>query len=243
MKPLAETYSGRFFRTRHRLAWRAEHMCKVINDVFQPKSLMDVGCAIGDLVKGFVDLGIDAYGIEGSEEVKPHLVCIESKNPQLIKGFNEMRLRILINDLRIPFKLGVMRDLKFDLVTCIEVAEHIEPEYADIFIDNITGLSDKILMSYAGPVQLGHSHVNCQEFEYWEEKFHKKNYLYSPSIVLKVLEGLEPWKHKDGIKALFKHNLVCFERVETKRMEIKTKWNTDDPDPLGDIQGAIEMGL
>lgn len=215
MIPLEETYSGRFFRTRHKLAWRAEPMCKVINDIFHPKSLVDVGCAIGDLVKGFVDLGIDAYGIEGSEEVKPYLVHIDSKNPQLIEEFNEMVLRILIEDLRKPFKLGLFGDLKFDLVTCIEVAEHVEPEYADIFMDNITGMSNKILMSYAGPGQLGHSHVNCQPENYWVAKFHDRGFIWDVGLVKRVLKGLEPWRHKDGIKALFKHNLVYFERMKS----------------------------
>ncbi len=211
MTPLEETYSGRFFRTRHKLSWRAPHICGVINDIFSPKSVIDVGCAIGDLVEGFVDLDIEAYGIEGSKEVLPYLVQIPTlPSSRFIEGFNELTLRVLIRDLRKP--LAIRESVKFDLVTCFEVAEHIEPEHADQFMDNITSLSDKILMSYAEPGQKGHSHVNCQPFDYWFDKFFAENYFYSHSIVEAVQKGLEPWKKKDGIKALFKHHLVYFER-------------------------------
>jgi len=210
MIPLEETYSGRFFRTRHKLHWRAPHICGVIKDIFSPKSVIDVGCATGDLVKGFIDLGIDAYGIEGSKEVLPYLVRIDtSPDSRFVEGFNELTLNIFIKDLRKPID---MSPAKFGLVTCFEVAEHVEPEFADQFIDNITNLSDKILMSYAEPGQKGHSHVNCQPFEYWFIKFTVKGYFYDHMMVEAIQKGLEPWRNKDGIKALFKHKLVYFER-------------------------------
>jgi len=199
MVPLEKTYSGRFFRNRHKLSWRAPHICGVINDIFHPKSVIDVGCAIGDLVKGFWDLNMVAHGIEGSEEVEPYLI-------------SEVKNKIMLRDLRKPIELKVCKSLKYDLVTCFEVAEHIEEEYADQFINNITNLSNKILMSFAEPGQKGHSHVNCQPFNYWDNKFFKKGYYYKQEIVDKVLKDLEPWKKKDGIKALFKHQLVYFEK-------------------------------
>ena len=186
-------------------------MCKVINDIFHPKSVIDVGCATADLVKGFVDLNIDAYGIEGSKEVLPYLIRSDEEAPNMAEGFNPLSSRILIEDLRVPYD-NSWDEVKFDLVTCFEVAEHIEEEYADIFLDNITGLSDKILMSYAEPGQEGHSHVNCQPFDYWFYKFSDRHYIYDAAIVEAVKKGLEPWRKKDGVKALFKHHLVYFER-------------------------------
>ena len=201
MTPLEETYSGRFFRTRHKLSWRAPHMCGVINDIFHLKSVIDVGCAIGDLVEGFKDLGIESWGIEGSKEVISYLI-------------EEVKNKVIIRDLREPLRLRVYMRREFDLAVCFEVAEHIEEKFADQFMDNITGLSDKILMSFAEPGQEGHSHVNCQPFSYWDNKFFRKGYYYKSKMVEAVQKGLEPWRKKDGIKALFKHQLAYFEKED-----------------------------
>jgi len=194
MISLKKTYSGRFFRNRHKFAWRAKHICKAIDDIFHPSSVIDVGCAIGDIVKGFRDISIIADGIEGSTECKPYAVV----------------QNLLYLDLRKQcYNLEVF---KYDLATCFEVAEHIEEEYADQFITNLCNLSDKILMSYASPGQGGHSHVNCQFFEYWNKKFEEREYHSIDYIAELFKKELEPFRKKDGIKAFFNHNLVYFEK-------------------------------
>ena len=38
-----------------------------IVEKFNPKTFLDIGCAYGELVKALHDLGVDAYGIDGSE--------------------------------------------------------------------------------------------------------------------------------------------------------------------------------
>jgi len=197
MKPLNEIYGKRFFAKRYKLHWRAPHVCKAIHDVLVPDSVVDVGCATGDLVQEWrQEFDIDSLGIEGDPS------CLEFAVSD----------RILIHDLRVP----IFKTSPYDLCTCFEVAEHIEPEYASVFVENLIGLSDQILVSIAPPGQGGHYHVNCQPIEYWITLFWDRGYILDGSTTLIIKKGLEPWRKKDGIKASYM-NLAFFRRKCNER--------------------------
>ena len=188
-------YKKGFFKTRYKFKWRAPIVCRVIKEILNPGSVIDVGCATGDLIAGFRDIGINAYGIEGSKNCIEYLEC--QKN------------HVHIHDLRIP--LLRVNLTNYDLVTCFEVAEHIEPEYADIFVDNLCKLSCRILMSAAPPGVKGHHHYNCQPAEYWNDKFSDRGYFRSDAAVLMFRQKWLPWKNKPGIKAYY-DNLLYFQK-------------------------------
>lgn len=195
MKPLNEIYGPRFFSKRYKLHWRAPHVCKAINDVLKPDTVADVGCATGDLVEEWRNgFGVPSLGIEGDPSCLEHVVTNQ----------------VEIHDLRKPFhkEIGF-----YDLCTCFEVAEHIEPEYANIFIDNLIVLSNTILVSIAPPGQGGHYHVNCQPQEYWDLKFLLKDFIPDDDSTLAIKQGMEPWKKKDGIRAFY-NNLRLYRRVK-----------------------------
>ena len=201
MKPLHEIYGPKFFARRDKLLWRAEIVCNAINDVFEPESVMDVGCGIGEYVQYFHNnLGIEANGIEGSEACRPYLV---SENVYIIDMREEQIVRPFAND-----RAGID---KFDLVVCLEVLEHIEPEYTDIFVQNLTELSDQILVSAAQPGQGGHYHVNCQPKEWWLSKFLEFNYGYDDVLTCAIKQALQPWKHR---RELYHNNLIFFSKGE-----------------------------
>ena len=192
MKPLEEIYGPKFFARRDRLMWRAVIICKAVVDVFNPESVIDVGCGIGDYVKyWYNDMNIQAFGIEGSEAVLPYVVSD----------------KVLIFDMRVEHNIR----LHSDLVTCFEVLEHIEEEYSDIFVKNLTKLSDCILVSAAPPGAGGHYHVNCQDKNYWIEKFMQYNYGYDPTLTYMIREALKPWRHR---KELYHNNLIYFAKGE-----------------------------
>jgi hypothetical protein len=188
-------YKGRYYARRDSMAWRAEPVCDTICEVLDPKSVIDVGCAVGDLIKEFDKRKIMCYGIEGTDNVVPYLMVDKDK--------------VFIKDLRLPLNLG----LSFDLAICLEVAEHIDKECADQFVENLSGLSRRVLISTAPPGQGGHGHINCQPYNYWIRKFIDRGYLHIQSISTLIKGALEPWKHKKGIKAYY-DNLLYFERIK-----------------------------
>jgi hypothetical protein len=193
MKPLDEIYKPGFFKRRDSLSWRAPIICGPIIEILRPNSVIDVGCAIGDLVEDFLEKGLDAYGLEGTENIIPWIKISQ--------------WRLYFKDLRTKIDLGK----KFDLVTCFEVFEHIEPEYADILIANLIKMSDRLLISAAPPGQGGHYHVNCQPMVYWDMKFASLGYRPDACVVADIRARLAPWQHKPGVKAIYQ-NLAYFER-------------------------------
>ena len=199
MKPLEEIYGKRFFARRHKLHWRAPHVCTAIDNVLHPKSVIDVGCATGDLVEEWNLMGKISMGIEGDPS------CLEFAVSSDIE----------IRDLRMPINSQPNADTAFvfhpDLCTCFEVAEHIEPEYATIFVDNLVSLSDQVLVSVAPPGQGGHYHVNCQPIEYWMEMFWERHYNLDATTTMQIKKGMEPWRKKDGIRAFY-NNLAFFKK-------------------------------
>jgi len=85
---------------------------EVLEQVFQPQSFLDLGCANGFTVEYFAQKGIRAVGIEGASAAFDVM-------PDSIQGW------VLQFDLRNILELGEA----FDLVNCTEVAEHLEPEF------------------------------------------------------------------------------------------------------------------
>jgi len=206
---LNELYSYRFFRGRARYHWRAPILCGSINYMWlrdHLKSAIDVGAGAGDLVKGFLDLGYDAYGIEGIDTCRQYLVCPDE--------------RMIIHDLRLPIDLkSYMWNTRFDICTCWEVAEHIEPEFADVFIENLIGLSDRILMSACPPNPAGKpskgsvGHWNEQPQSYWQGKFKIRGYARHEKVEERFRNLVSPWKSKYGIKAFYQ-NVLYFQKAE-----------------------------
>lgn len=199
MNPVEDLYDKRFFRSRHRLNWRAPYVCGGIIETFGLKrgdSVIDIGCGIGDLVAEFISLGYKAQGVEGSK----YSLGFAVPPPGAIM-VHDMRKEIDVDMFNVPYKL----------LTCFEVAEHLEEEYANTFVFNLCILSDTIVMSAAPPGQGGIGHVNCQPLEYWEKKFSTFNYGYSAHYTNALRSYWTPWRKKPGIKAFFE-NLMIFKK-------------------------------
>lgn len=65
---------------------------------------------------------------------------------------------------------------KFDLVICLEVAEHLSKTRADSFIADLAQLGDIILFSAAIPFQGGVGHINEQPSSYWRKLFESNGF-------------------------------------------------------------------
>lgn len=195
MKTVDQMYNKSFFGRRYKHSWRAPHVINAIEGTFglDPENYIryiDVGCAIGDLVAEALKRGWDAYGLEGARAAQPFLECPED--------------RIIFADLRGQ----ILSKVRFHITSCFEVAEHIEEEHADVFVDNLCRTSSNIIMSAAPPGQGGHHHYNCQPYEYWDEKFAKRDYIKMANLESKFRNLLAPWRMKDGIRAFYNNCLI-----------------------------------
>jgi hypothetical protein len=169
-------------------------MCKGIIDIWHPKTLIDVGCSIGDLVKEYLDKGIDARGIEGNPACIKYLVCPTD--------------RVIIHDLTKPMDtLPIV-----DVATCWEVCEHIEPEYIDIFINTLVLLSNTLVISICCYGPTTKLHPSVFPISFWLKRFEQRGFHRKPEKELLLREKWETIKGRGAVKEQYK-NLIIFERT------------------------------
>jgi hypothetical protein len=65
---------------------------------------------------------------------------------------------------------------RFDLAICLETAEHVSPEAADVLVESLVRHAPVVLFSAAIPFQRGPGHVNEQWAYFWAKKFMKFRY-------------------------------------------------------------------
>jgi SAM-dependent methyltransferase len=138
----------------------AEKILNLLFEIYRPNSILDVGCGLGIWLSLAKKLGIaDVYGIEGPW-LNPKQLQIEPES-------------VTIQDIEQPFHI----DRSFDLVICLEVAEHLPPKTAETFIASLVSHGDIILFSEAIPYQGGHNHINEQFPSYWADFFAKYDFI------------------------------------------------------------------
>ncbi len=137
----------------------AAEMLPFIFELFNPKSILDVGCGLGTWLNEAKELGIkDIFGIDGTAN--------GIENPGIeAKEFAQINLSS-------PFDLN----RKFDILLSLEVGEHLPESSANGFINSLCKHADIIIFSAAVPGQGGQDHINEQWPDYWIGKFSENGY-------------------------------------------------------------------
>ena len=132
----------------------------LVLDLVPAASLVDVGCGIGTWLTEFKAAGVQDYlGVDGDYVSREQLLVD--------------RERFKPHDLTQPLQL----DRRFDLATCLEVAEHVPASRAQTLVDSLVRLARVVLFSAAIPHQQGHNHINEQWPDYWYACFARHDYV------------------------------------------------------------------
>lgn len=202
------TYTAEFFvRRRAQALASATFILELMWERLHPQSVLDAGCATGTWLAEAKRKGAHRVrGIDGPWVPREHLEIGDSE--------------FLEHDLgqSVPCRLG-----RFDLVLCIEVAEHLAPEASDQFVDFLTSHSDTVLFSAAIPGQGGTGHVNEQLQSYWHGKFLKRGF--------ECFDVIRPvvWDVPD-INVIYKQNMLLYVRGGSISLERLT---AGEPLPRG----------
>jgi SAM-dependent methyltransferase len=130
---------------------------RIVKD-FQPKTVLDAGCALGFLVEGLRDRGVEAFGFDISD----YAISNVHKS---IKDFCE------VGSVTDPFPR------KYDVIVCIEVLEHLQPQDSYKAIENICSFTEDVLFSSTPFDFKEATHFNVQSPEVWAEHFARYGFL------------------------------------------------------------------
>jgi hypothetical protein len=159
--PNKNVYDERFFTYSSRLSPEsAKTVVPVLRELFpQVKSVVDFGCARGVWLDSWKQTGVeDIQGVDGDYVDTSAMIIPNNK--------------FHAQDLNDEIYLG----RRFDLACSLEVAEHLQPENSDKFVQSLTRHANVVLFSAAPPGQGGESHINEQSLDFWRDKFRKQGY-------------------------------------------------------------------
>jgi len=145
-----------YYRTGCGLPYsRNDHWLNFFGDIashvvrsLAPRRIFDAGCAMGMLVESFWDRGVEACGVDISS------YAISQVRP----------------DMRPYCRVGSLVDPiadRYDLVTCIEVTEHMPETEAQAAIGNLARAADRILFSSTPSDFSEPTHINIHPPIYW----------------------------------------------------------------------------
>lgn len=125
-----------------------------------PDSVVDVGCGRGAWLATCRDLGVKrVVGIDGYWNSQQAMI-----DQQIDFYPANLEQKFPITD-------------SFDLAISLEVAEHLQPESSDNFIESLSSLSETVLFGAAFTGQPGVNHINTRPHSFWAGKFFERGYV------------------------------------------------------------------
>jgi SAM-dependent methyltransferase len=201
----------------------AKQFCGFLVPLLRVTSVLDVGCGRGAWLREWKNAGVKtAQGVDG---------------PYVQEG----SLLIPVQDFT-AIDLSKQFDLlqRYDLVTSLEVAEHLPPTSSEAFVASLTRHADLVLFSAATPGQGGENHINERPLAFWQRLFATRGYeaydIVRPAF--SSSKGVEPW---------YRFNTVLYanERVRSSlpKAVTSTRVNPERLTEVGDIGWRIRKSL
>jgi SAM-dependent methyltransferase len=180
-------YDERFFGLQVADSLRsARAIAQIACQLFEPTSVVDVGCGQGAWLAAFMELGLTRVrGIDGDYVNRDKLL------------FD--RANFVAADLSRAFEIPG----HYDLTICVEVAEHLPGSSSRQLVRAVTQASPLVLFSAAVPGQGGSGHINEQWPSYWRALFADEGFRMFDPIRPRIREAR-------AICWWYRQNLVVF---------------------------------
>ena len=153
------------------------------------KSMLDIGCGPGGMVKLANNLGLQAYGIDGDYTLDRY-----DPNKFLIHDFTKGPAPITST---------------YDIGWSVEFLEHVYEEYMPNYMQSFQKCK-YIIITYAPPGWSGHHHVNLQEEVYWIKKFKDYGFTYNENYTKELRDNSTMNYPKKPRKAFVKNRGLFF---------------------------------
>lgn len=163
----------------------AKAIVELLIQVVGPSSVVDVGCGPGIFVAEWLRRGLDdVVGMDG---------------PPVSAVYRAPASSFRVVDLAQP----VESDRRFDLATCLEVAEHLLPADERVLVSSLVSLAPIVAFSAAPPGQGGLGHVNEQWPLHWSRLFAEHRYQQVDVIRGQLVDS-------EDVDWYYRTNLVVF---------------------------------
>lgn len=144
-------------RNDHWLAFFGAMADAIVRDL-RPTSVLDAGCAKGFLVEALRERGVEAWGIDISENA-------------ISEVHESVREHCQVGTLTAPLPR------RYDLIVSVETLEHIPPAEANAAVANLCAATDRLLLS-STPDDFGEAtHLNVQAPEAWSAMLAQNGFL------------------------------------------------------------------
>jgi SAM-dependent methyltransferase len=156
----SSVYDTAFYDRAEKSAAAARAIISLLGATLSIGSVLDVGCARGTWLAAWRQAGcLDIFGLDGPF-ITPDQLLIDPAC-------------FMTADLAATFDIG----RRFDLVQCLEVAEHLPRTRSVSLVANLTAHADAVLFSSAPPGQGGGGHINEQPYVFWQNLFAEQGYV------------------------------------------------------------------
>jgi SAM-dependent methyltransferase len=187
-------YSTKFFQTIRQGSYTsAEAILSILGRHAKFTSFLDVGCGPGSWM--------DAAG-QVLSIAPERMLGIDGQYSAVMHAQKAGRFQY--QDLAQPLSIQE----KFDLLVCVEVAEHLPASRAAALVETFCATADVIIFAAAIPGQGGTGHINEQWPAYWLTKFMAHGFgafdLFRP--LLWNAAGVAPWYAQNCFLFVRKHH-------------------------------------
>lgn len=160
------------------------------------QSILDIGCGTGQLLAEWKLLGKDVLGCEVSA------AAILGAPPEITVFQADATRPIRINH-------------RFDLVVCIEVAEHIPRRHSQQLVENCASLGDQVCFTAAPKGQAGVGHINLRPYSFWIDLFSRHGFTHLPEAGQRIREQMRA----QNVLSWIPNNLLIFSRLPSGQSE------------------------
>lgn len=176
--------------------WNERAFCQIVAWMGVPQSYLDLGSGTGAMVNMARKMGVEAWGVDliskgpGNEH---WFIQHDLTEPmQITRDSADGAVLIAATDAQIAWHRTTMRPIAFDLITCLEVAEHLPLDAHRTLIDTIArhlrpmpnyeDQSGLLIFSAAPPGQAGEHHIGCRAAREWRGMFHERGISYREDL-------------------------------------------------------------
>ena len=167
--------------------WNERAFCQIVAWMGIPQNYLDLGSGTGAMVNCARKLGSDAYGVDLINGPEHWFVRADLSEPfDFMRDTSDGEVLYATSEQR-SVPLPYVR-LSFDLITCLEVAEHLPIDSHETLVDTIArhlrpkptmdDASGYLIFSAAPPGQAGEHHIGCRPAHEWRGMFYERGISY-----------------------------------------------------------------